>query len=50
MPLQGSYLEQPFEGQFHYGDDRKRLVSTKVNGHFIICLVVGKELGDEGSI
>ena len=44
IPLQESYLEQPCEGQFHYSGGYKGLVSTKVNGHFIICLVVGKEL------
>ena len=44
IPLQESYLEQPCEGQFHYSEGCKGLVSTKVNGHFIICLVVGKEL------
>ena len=32
------------EGQGSYGDDRKRLASTKVNGHFLNCLVIGKEL------
>ena len=50
IPLQGSYLEPPCKGQFHCSEGCKRLVSTKVNGHFTICLVVGKELGDEGSI
>ena len=43
IPLQESYLEQPCEGQFHYSEGCKGLVSTKVNGHFIICLVVGKD-------
>ena len=41
---QESYLEQPCKGQFHYSEGCKRLVSTKVNGHFLICLVVGQEL------
>ena len=50
IPLQGSYLEQPCKDQFHYGEDYKRLVSTKVNGHVLICLVVGKKLVGEGSI
>ena len=44
IPLQGSYLEKSCKDQFHYGEDYKRLVSTKVNGHLLICLVVGKEL------
>ena len=48
IPLQGCYLEQPCKGQFHYDDDCKGLVSTKVNGHFLICLVVGKELAGWG--
>ena len=48
IPLQGSYLEQPCKGQFHCSEGCKRLVSTKVNGHFIIWLVIGKELAGRG--
>ena len=44
MTLQGSYLEQPCEGQFHYGDDCKGLVISEAIGTFLVCLVIGKEL------
>ena len=50
IPLQESYLEQPCEGQFHYGDDCKGLVIPEAIGTFSVCPVVGEELGDEGSI
>ena len=44
MPLQGSYLEQPCEGQFHYGDDCKRPVISEAIGTFLVCPAVEKEL------
>ena len=48
ISLQESYLEQPCKGQFHYGDDCNGLVSTKANGYFLICLVVGEESAGRG--
>ena len=50
IPLQESYLEQPCEGQFHYGDYCKGLVISEAIGTFLGCPAVEKELGDEGSI
>ena len=44
IPLQESYLEQPCEGQFHYGDDCKGLLIPEAIGTFMVCPAVEKEL------
>ena len=44
IPLQESYLEQPCEGQFHYGDDCKGLLISEAIGTFLVCPAVEKEL------
>ena len=48
IPLQGSYLEQPCGGQFHYGDDCKGLLIPEAIWTFLVCPVVGKELAGWG--
>ena len=41
IPTQKSYLEQPFKGQFYYGDDCKGLLIPEAIGTFWVCLVAG---------
>ena len=44
IPTQKSYLEQPFKGQFYYGDDCKGLLIPEAIGTFLVCPAVEKEL------